>query len=148
MSDNPDKRQELIERARQHKQELEEEQERILESIQDEHGGDVIETDVEITKDHTATVRTKVNGDLINRMSYVEEQLSDMEDGEMFTGIENTMDQAAAILGDVVVDSEFDKSLFYAVYESDGPDALGTIALRVFEAIGEGLDRKNRHSED
>lgn len=143
-SEYNEKRAELIESGKEHKQEVEQKQAEILDSIQEEHGGDLIETEVEITEEHSATVKTKLNGALINRMSHVEKQLSDIDDGALMTGIERTMDQASAILADAIKEDEYDKSLFYGVYERDGPEALGIIVERVFDAIGEESDTKNR----
>lgn len=137
-SNHADKREELISRAKDHRQELQKDQEEILQDIQSEHGGDLIRTPVSITSNHTATVEAKINGQLINRMAAVE---SSMDSGSM-RSIEQVMDEASDILASLVEESEYDKALFYGVYDREGPDALAAIVEKVFDAIETERERQ------
>lgn len=135
-----ERRSELIEEAKESKQELEEEQREILEEISSEHGGELVETKANIAGDYVATVKVRLNGKFINRLGAIEEAIDNPE--ESVRDIETVMDEASQLLADIIEEREYDKSLFYGVYEENGPIALGNIIESVFNSIEEEQKRK------
>lgn len=124
------------------KRELEKEQQEILGEIQEEHGGELIETPVTIAGDYTATVKTKLHGQLISRMGAVQDRLEAGEEQESLRDIDSAMDEAATILDGIIEEAEYDKKLFFSVYDQEGPEALAAIIKKVFSAIKKEQERK------
>jgi len=80
--DYEQKRAELIERTKERKQSLTEEQDAILDDIQQEHGGELIETTCRITPNHTVGVSVDLNGEFIDRMGEIEDLNERIESGD------------------------------------------------------------------
>lgn len=140
------RRQRLTKESAQTRQQLEAEQEELLESLNEEHGGDLIETPVTLPGGNRATVRCVVNGDLLDRMSHIDSILADLNDGEPEPGemsrIGESMDEASAVLADITVEAKYSKELFYEVYRRYGPEALGKHVEAAFEGIEHELKRR------
>jgi len=149
MSDDTDKlsdsANELLNETREAKREADERQSEILASIQSEHGGDLIETTFSVTSDHSAPIATKLNGELIDRINHIESSVpTDRSevDAKDLQNVSMLMDETASLLADIIPDSDFDKTLFYSVYESEGPETLGVIAENAFKAIEREVKRQ------
>lgn len=127
---------------RERKQELEQEQQEILGEIQEEHGGELIETPVNIAGDYTANIKTKLNGELISRMGAVQDRLEAGEENESLRDIDAAMDEAATILDGIIEEPEYDKKLFFNVYDQEGPESLAAIIEKVFDALEQEQERK------
>jgi len=135
---------ELLRETRESKREADERQSEILASIQSEHGGDLIETTFAVTSDHSAPIATKLNGELIDRITHIENSAPTQGNDVTAKDLQNVsmiMDETASLLADIIPDSDFDKTLFYSVYESEGPETLGEIAERAFQAIEREVKR-------
>jgi len=149
MSDDTDKlsdsANELLRETRESKREADERQSEILESIKEERGAEVIETQFMITSKHSAPIRTKLNGELIDKISHIESSVpSDRNeiDAEDLKNISMLMDETATLLSDIIPDKDFHKQMFYDVYKSEGAESLGEIAEEAFSAIEREVKRK------
>lgn len=149
--DPEERREQLKQAAAQHREKLTEEQTDILDAISDEHGGDVIETTVSITPEHTATVRSKFGGRLLDRMGTIEDRMDRWEayddsdphaDAPPISDISHTARDMAALLADLIVEDEYDEDLFYGVYEAENLEALGDLFKRVTEALQRERERQ------
>lgn len=126
---------------------LEADQRAILDELEAEHGGDLIETDVVLPGENAATVSVVLNGELIDRLSHVTEQLNqldaeDTEDVEAVVTIPEIMDESSQICADALEEPKYSKELFYAIYERYGPEALGEHLETISEAIKRERKRK------
>ncbi|QLG62833.1 hypothetical protein [Halorarum salinum] len=139
------RKQRLLDESRQTRQDLEAEQQDLLDSLGEEHGGDLIETTVTLPGDNVATIEVLINGELINRMSRVESMLSALDDPQPgdLEKIERAMDDAAGVLADMTVEAKYSKEVFYEVYRLHGPEALGTHVEAAFDAIEAEMERRS-----
>lgn len=138
-----EKKETILKASKKRKQELDKKQNEILGEIQEEHGGELVETPVNIAGDYTATIKTKLNGELISRMGAVQDRLEAGEEQESLRDIDAAMDEAATILDGIIEESEYDKKLFFNVYDQEGPEALAVLIERVFDAIEKERERKS-----
>lgn len=140
------RRQRLQEEAAETRRELEAEQEAVLESLQEEHGGDLIETSCTLPGDNPATIECVLNGDLIDRMSHVDAMLEELLDGDPDPGsmsnIGEAMDEAASVMAGITAEPKYSKEVFYEIYRRYGPEALGKHVEAAFEAIEREQQRK------
>lgn len=136
--------QELQREAAEAGQRLSEEQAELLEDLDDEHGGDRIETEVVLPGGNRGTIECVLNGAIINRMSAIDDQLASLEDPDTgdLRNLEGAMDEAAAVLADITREAKYSKELFYAIYERYGPEALGAHVEASFDAIEREVERK------
>ena len=141
--DYQEKRAELIERTKERKQSLTEEQDAILDDIQQEHGGELIETACRITPNHTVDVSVDLNGEFIDRMGEIEDLNERIESGDtMASGTSEVMDKTSQLLADAVDDPEWTKDLFYQVYRENEPKALGELFGNIADAVKKERKRK------
>lgn len=138
-----ERKQRLQEEAAETAQRLEGEQQEFLDSLEEEHGGDLVETQVTLPGDNPATIECVINGELMNRMSHVDGMLEDFQDPEPgdFQNVEQSMDEVASILADITKESKYSKAVFYAIYERFGPQALGKHTEAIFDAIEKEVRR-------
>lgn len=136
--------QELTAEGRENAAELHADQQELLDSLDEEHGGDLIETPVTLPGDNLAHIEVVLNGELMNRMGHVDETLATIQDPEPgdLANVERAMDEASAVLADMLAEAKYSKRLFYTVYEKYGPDALGAHIEAVFEAVEQEAKRK------
>lgn len=141
-----ERRERLLEESRETRRELEAEQEQLLESLDDEHGGDLIETPVTLPGDNLATVECVLNGELMDRMAHVDSMLAALDDSDPQPGsmanIGDAMDEAAAVLADITREPKYSKEVFFEIYRRYGPEALGAHVEAVFGAIDHETERK------
>lgn len=133
---------ETIERTREKRREHKAKQQEVLDSISEEHGGELIETPVSLTSDFQATIKTKMNGEVTDSLAYIEDTIESFEEDEgKVRDLSKTADKAATLLGDVIEEPEYNKELFYNVYLQEDLEALGALIEIVFEAIEEEKKR-------
>ncbi|AHG00924.1 hypothetical protein HALLA_12130 [Halostagnicola larsenii XH-48] len=139
-----ERKQRLVDESRETRRELEAEQEELLDSLDEEHGGDLIETRVTLPGGNLAHLEAVMNGELINRISHVDSMLAELDDPEPgdMQNIERSMDEAASVLADVTVEAKYSKEVFYEIYVRYGPDAIGEHVGAAFDAIEEEVKRQ------
>lgn len=143
-AEKEERRDQLVEESRKTRRELESEQEEFLDSLQEEHGGDLVETKTTLPGGNIAHIEVNLNGELMDRMSHMDSKLADLENpgpGDL-ENIGTAMDEASQILADITVEAKFSKTVFYEVYRRYGPEALGEHIEAVFDAIEKEMKRK------
>lgn len=140
------RRQRLIEESAETRRELEAEQEDLLQSLDEEHGGDLIETKVTLPGDNLAHLECVLNGELMDRLAHVDEMLADMDRDDPQPGdlanIGQSMDEAAGVLADITREPKYSKEVFFEIYRRYGPEALGEHVETAFEAIEREMKRR------
>jgi hypothetical protein len=134
---------ELILEAEEQYQQNQAEHDAFLETVAEEEGAEVLETDVNLIGDYTVPLKAKLNGDLMDRMGHMDARMERFEEGEARGyEISETADEISQLLADVIDDKEWHKRKFYDAYESEGLDPLGVMLERVFEALKEERERR------
>jgi len=155
-ADDPEKRKEQLKQAAQeHRQELSAEQHSLKDEITSEHGGDLIECEVAYTANHTGTVRTRYEGELIGKlrsMTELAQQYDDVESEEVdelqaMRDIEALATDMATLLDNLFVSDELDETLFLAVYDESGPEPLAEILERVANSIADEVEGKQERAQ-
>ena len=121
-----------------------EEQEAFLETVAQEEGAEVLETQCNLIGDYTVPLKAKLDGDLMDAMGRIDDRLQRLQgkQGRAYE-ITETADEVSQLLADVIDDPEWHKSKFYAAYQSEGLDPLGVMLERAFESLK--LERKRRN---
>lgn len=124
------------------------EQEAFLETVAEEEGSEVLETQCNIIGDYTVPIKAKLNGELMDRLSHMDARVERFEQGEA-RGYEITeaADEISQILADVVDDTSWGKEKFYAAYEQEGLAPLGVMLERAFESLKEERERQQGAAE-
>jgi len=124
------------------------EQEAFLETVAEEEGSDVLETQCNLIGDYTVPIKAKLNGELMDRLSHMDARVERFENGEA-RGYEitETADEISQILADVVNDDSWGKKKFYAAYEQEGLAPLGVMLERAFESLKEERERQQGAAE-
>ncbi len=124
-----------IEDAQETKREYEQRQEAFLESVASESETEVLETQTELVDDVVVDLEAKLNGELIDKLSHVQERLENAEQEERLYDVSDAADDAAQLLADVTVDPAYDKETFYQVYQAQGLEDMAKLLSRAFEAL-------------
>jgi len=139
---------ELVDGAKDLAADAERQRSSLIAAIRKEQGGDTPSTEVTLADGFTVDVRTRLDGALLNRLSDMEQDLLEAEKGKGgITAVKETGEQAAELLAELVLDQDYDKELFLAVYEAEGLDAIGTFLERIFGAIAE-VKEQEREAAD
>lgn len=135
---------ELIQETNAQYEERRREQEEFLETVAEEEGAEVLETQCNLMGDYTVTLEAKLDGDLMDRMGHMDARVERFENGEARGyEISETADEISQLLADVISDEGWPKSLFYDAYRDNGLEPLGVMLERVFEALEEERDRRS-----
>ena len=137
----------LLEMQQEHEEKMAE-QEAFLETVAEEGGSEVLETQCNIIGDYTVPIKAKLNGELMDRLSHMDARVERFEQGEA-RGYEITeaADEISQILADVVDDTSWGKQKFYAAYEQEGLAPLGVMLERAFESLKEERARQQGAAE-
>ena len=121
-----------------------EEQEAFLETVAQEEGAEVLETQCNLIGDYTVPLKAKLDGDLMDAMGRIDDRLQRLQgkQGRAYE-ITETADEVSQLLADVIDDPEWHKSKFYAAYQSEGLDPLGVMLERAFESLKQERERRN-----
>jgi hypothetical protein len=135
--------QELVEDTQDKYEETQAAQAEFLESVAEESGAEVLETQCNLIGEYTVPLRAKLSGDIMDRMGALEDRLERMQSGEAAAyEVGETADSIAQILADIIDDPEWHKRKFYAAYEAEGLEPLGVMTERVFEALRDERERR------
>lgn len=129
---------ELIDDAKSLAEQTEEKHRTFLQALRenDEESGST--TQVTLVEGFEVTVRTRIDGRILDRLGDMEANLEAAQDGTASVkSVSDTAHQAAELLEDLITDEEYDTPLFLHVYEEEGLEVLGTFLEAIFEAIGE-----------
>jgi len=74
--------QELVETADDNYQQSQERQQAFLDTVADEEGAEVLETQCNLVTGYTVPLKAKLSGDIMDRMGALEDRLERMEDGD------------------------------------------------------------------
>ena len=121
-----------------------EEQEAFLETVAEEEGAEVLETQCNLIGDYTVPLKAKLDGDLMDAMGRIDDRLQRLQgkQGRAYE-ITETAEEVSQLLADVIDDPEWHKSKFYAAYQSEGLDPLGVMLERAFESLKQERERRN-----
>jgi hypothetical protein len=118
-------------------------QDEFLESVAEESGAEVLETQCNIIAEYTVPVKTKLSGEVLDRMGALEDRLERMEAGNAAAyEVGETADEIAQLLADMVDDPEWHKRKFFAAYKAEGLAPLGDMTQRVFESLRDERERR------
>lgn len=119
------------------------EQEEFLDTVAEEEGAEVLETQCNIIGDYTIPLKAKLDGQLMDAMGRIDARLERLEQGQG-RGYEfsETAEEVSQLLADVIDDPEWHKSKFYKAYESEGLDALGVMLERAFNSLKQEKERR------
>ena len=126
----------LAQDAKESFEQSREEQEAFLETVAQEEGAEVLETQCNLIGDYTVPLKAKLDGDLMDAMGRIDDRLQRLQgkQGRAYE-ITETADEVSQLLADVIDDPEWHKSKFYAAYQSEGLDPLGVMLERAFESL-------------
>ena len=121
-----------------------EEQEAFLETVAQEEGAEVLETQCNLIGGYTVPLKAKLDGDLMDAMGRIDNRLQRLQgkQGRAYE-ITETADEVSQLLAGVIDDPEWHKSKFYAAYQSEGLDPLGVMLERAFESLKQERERRN-----
>lgn len=118
-------------------------QEDFLDTVAEEEGAEVLETQCNLIGEFTVPLKAKLNGEIMDELGHIHEKLERLEDGDGAAyEISEAADQAAQLLADVIDDPSWHKSKFYKAYEAEGLDPIGVMIERVFDALRNEQDRR------
>lgn len=118
-------------------------QEQFLETVAEEEGAEVLETECNLIGDYTVPLKAKLSGEIMDRMGALDDRLERLEAGEARAyEISETADEVSQLLADVIDDSDWHKKKFYAAYEAEGLDPLGVMLERAFESLRDERERR------
>ena len=121
-----------------------EEQEAFLETVAEEEGAEVLETQCNLIGDYTVPLKAKLDGDLMDAMGRIDDRLQRLQGKQgRASEITETAEEVSQLLADVIDDPEWHKSKFYAAYQSEGLDPLGVMLERAFESLKQERERRN-----
>ena len=134
----------LAQDAKESFEQSREEQEAFLETVAEEEGAEVLETQCNLIGDYTVPLKAKLDGDLMDAMGRIDDRLQRLQgkQGRAYE-ITETADEVSQLLADVIDDPEWHKSKFYAAYQSEGLDPLGVMLERAFESLKQERERRN-----
>lgn len=119
------------------------EQEAFLETVAEEEGAEVLETECNLIGDYTVPLKAKLSGEIMDRMGALDDRLERLQAGEARAyEISETADEVSQLLADVIDSSDWHKEKFYAAYESEGLDPLGVMLERAFESLKAERERR------
>jgi len=119
------------------------EQQEFLDTVSEEEGAEVLETQCNLIGEYTVPLRAKLDGELMDRMGAIDARLErlEQEDGRAYEFGE-TADEVSQLLDDAIDDPEYHKELFYQVYQNEGLEALGALLENVFESLKAERERR------
>lgn len=134
----------LILEAEEQYQENLAEQEAFLETVAEEEGAEVLETQCNLIGDYTVPLKAKLSGEIMDRMGALENRLERLESGDASTyEISAAADETSQLLADIIDDSDWHKDKFYAAYESEGLAPLGKMLETAFESLKAERERRD-----
>jgi len=134
---------ELVEQTREKHEENKKEQREFLETLSEEEGSPVLEAKVNLVGDYTVTAKAKLNGRLMDKLSAIDERLERVDSGdERLYKASEAADDTAQLLDDLIVESDYNKELFYSAYHQEGLDILGEFIKEVLEGLQTARERK------
>jgi len=133
----------LILEAEEQLQQNRAEQEKFLETVAEEEGAEVLETECNLIGDYTVPLKAKLSGEIMDRMGALDDRLERLQAGEARAyEISETADEVSQLLADVIDSADWHKEKFYAAYESEGLDPLGVMLERAFESLKTERERR------
>ena len=134
----------LAQDAKESFEQSREEQEAFLETVAQEEGAEVLETQCNLIGDYTVPLNAKLDGDIMDALGRIDDRLQRLQgkQGRAYE-ITETADEVSQLLADVIDDPEWHKSKFYAAYQSEGLDPLGVMLERAFESLKQERERRN-----
>lgn len=142
---------ELIQETNAEYEERRREQEEFLDTVSEEEGHEVLETQCTLIDGYTVTLEAKLNGEVMDRLGNIQARIerleeADPEDKRVYD-MGDAADEASQLLADLVAESEYDKALFYEVYRRENLVVLGELLSRAFEALKEERERREGVSD-
>jgi len=138
----------LIAEAGEVAQETRSKQSAFMDALRDSDDDDAFVVETELLPDFPITVSTRLDGHIIDRLGAIDRKLESVEDDDARAYIiSETARDAASILADVIVDDEYDMSLFMNVYKQQGLEALGEFLQTVFTAVREAQEERRDAAE-
>lgn len=135
---------ELIREADDQLRQNRQEQEQFLETVAEEEGAEVLETECNLIGEYTVPLKAKLSGDIMDRMGALDDRLERLEAGDARAyEISETADEVSQLLADVIEAPDWHKEKFYKAYEAEGLDPLGVMLERAFEQLKAERERRN-----
>jgi hypothetical protein len=133
----------LVAQAESKYEETQQAQQEFLESVAEESGAEILETECNLIAEYTVPLKAKLTGDIMDRMGVLEDRLERMQAGDAAAyEVSETADDISQILADIIDDPDWHKSKFYAAYEQEGLAPLGVMIERVFESLKQERERR------
>lgn len=119
------------------------EQQEFLDTVSEEEGAEVLETQCNLVGEYTVPLQAKLDGELMDAMGRIDDRIERIEQGEARAyEIGETADEVSQLLADVIDDAEWHKDLFYQVYRDEGVRPLGNMLERAFDALKTERERR------
>ena len=148
MSDFEQKAVALQQEAQRDYEQAREEQQEVLSAVAEEDGAEVLETQCNIAGDYTVTLKTKLNGEIMDTISAMDARVERYENGEARAyEVSETADDSAQLLADIIDGPEWDKDTFYEFYKKEGLEPLGEMISRVLNSLQKERERRQGAAE-
>lgn len=108
-----------------------------VQSLKEEHGGNEVETEVQLADDITVTARVDFSKEFVDRMREIQSEASEAAEAESIKDFDAAMWDAARVLDEIVVEEEYDAPKFYDVYAEGDAILLAKIAKLILENVKE-----------
>jgi hypothetical protein len=134
----------LIQDANETYRERQREQAEFLETVAEEEGEEILETTCNIIGDYTVPLKAKMNGELIDRMTHVQETGKQIEENPEAEGhkMSRVAEEMCQILDDVINDPDYNKEMFYKAYRAEGFKAIMAMLERAFGSLQDERERR------
>ena len=120
-----------------------EKQDEFLDTVAEEEGAEVLETECNLIGEYTVPLQAKLDGKLMDAMGRIDDRLERIQAGEARAyEIGDTAEEVSELLADVIDDATWDKRTFYQAYEDEGIDPLGVMLERAFESLKTEKERR------
>ena len=134
----------LVEETREKHEETKQEQEEFLNALEENEGKPTLETKVNLTGDYVVTAKADLNGELMDRLSHIDERLDNVTNGDgRLYEVSEAADDAAQLLDDLIVESQYNKELFYNAYERQGLEILVSFFAEIIEGLQSARERQH-----
>jgi hypothetical protein len=120
-----------------------EKQDEFLDTVAEEEGAEVLETECNLIGEYTVPLQAKLDGKLMDAMGRIDDRLERIQAGEARAyEIGDTAEEVSELLADVIDDATWDKRTFYQAYEDEGIGPLGVMLERAFESLKTEKERR------
>lgn len=119
------------------------EQQEFLDTVAEEEGAELLETECNLIGDYVVPLSAKLDGELMDAMGRIDARLERLQSkqGRAYEFSE-TADEVCQLLADVIDSPEWHKSKFYKAYEAEGLEPLGVMLERAFESLKAERERR------